>query len=75
MTAPCEKCPVFVICLNRFDESIICDIVWKYIIIDTEYEYMGLTPIPGPTRSKRVKELYALFGKMEFEPEDRSDKL
>jgi len=74
---PCEQCPVLAMCLNKFDTVIICDIVWKYVVIDTEHEYVGLNPLPGPTRHRRVKAIQRIFHnfKCEFAPEDKSDLL
>ncbi len=77
MSFPCHECPVLAICLIRFkkDSLVICDIVWKYIVQDTEHEYRGSSPLPGPTRHKRHKEANKLFPGYEISPEDQRDLL
>lgn len=75
MNLPCYECPVLAICLNKFKKTIKCDIVWDFVITDTKHEYIKCRAIPGPIRSKRVRDAKALFHNQDFTPEDESDLL
>ena len=76
MSIPCDECPVLAMCLMKFKRKTIkCDILWNFIVTDTKHEYIGCNPIPGPIRSKRVKEAKALFHNQDFTPEDERDLL
>jgi len=72
MSLPCHECPVLAMCFIKFKGStVICDIVWKYIVQDTKHEKI----LPGPIRNERYNEANKLFSASDYSPEDESDLL
>lgn len=75
MNLPCHECPVLPICLTKFNKTVVCDIVWEYVVTDTGLDHPEVEYIDICERKKRVTEMKRLFRNEDLRPEDKSDLL